>query len=116
MNLEDIRGSKQYDNIDLIGNGDSLDVRTLKNPSFACNLINRIYPETEWRPDYYICLDKLVLDSFEDEVRDNIKVAKVAFVPFEDMVKYGEANVIPLIVKHEPFDDDITQGIYCYAT
>src|SRR3990167_3992681 len=116
MNLEDIRGSKQYDNIYLIGNGDSLDVRTLKNPSFACNLIDRIYPETEWRPHYYICTDTMVLDNYEVEVRENIAAAKIAFVPVEAMPKYSLQNVVPIIVKHEPFEDEITEGIYCYAT
>src|SRR3990167_50728 len=116
MILEDIRGSKQYDNIYLIGNGDSLDVRTLKNPAFACNLINRIYPETEWRPWYYVCLDTLVLDKYENEVRENIAAARIAFVPVEVMPIFSMPNVIPIIVKHEPFDDVITEGIYSYAT
>ena len=116
MRLEDLKGVHQYDNVYLVGNGDCVDANTLKNPSFATNLINRIYPQTDWRPKYYVCTDTFVLDNYKDEVFENIEACELAFVPVEAMPKYGRRNVVPLIIKHEPSDLPITEGIYSYGT
>jgi hypothetical protein len=52
----------------VIGNGTSLTpdqldmVHEAKIPSFACNRINLIYPQTKWRPDVYVHPESLAPD------------------------------------------------------
>lgn len=114
LDLDSLRGTHDGDNVFLVGNGER--IANLRNPSFGVNLINRIYPDTSWRPWYYVCTDKYVLDNFEDEVRTNIDAARVAFVPSTDMDKYGGDNVVPLIVKDYQSDLPLTEGVYSYGT
>jgi hypothetical protein len=51
----------------IIGNGPSLradDLERIRQKGFICfgaNKITRIYGKTSWRPDYYVCIDNLVL-------------------------------------------------------
>ena len=116
MNLNELRGTKETDYCYLVGNGSNMDTSQLKRPSFATNLINRVYPETNWRPKYYICTDPVVLDKYEDEVVANIMSCKIAFVPTEAMVKYEYSNVIPLIIKYEQTETPITEGVYSYGS
>ena len=117
MRLEDIRGLETSGDCYLVGNGDNLDVNKLTRfPSFATNLINRIYHATNWRPTYYVCTDKVVLDNYKDEVIENIRASKHSFLPEEALPMYNYDNVIPIIVKHDPFDDEITEGIYSPGT
>lgn len=50
----------------IIGNGKSLKPeqlnRIIGQPSFACNRINLIYPETKWRPTHYVHPESLAPD------------------------------------------------------
>ncbi len=50
----------------VIGNGKSLTIEQLNmiigQPSIACNRINLIYPETDWRPDVYVHPESLAPD------------------------------------------------------
>ena len=116
MNLEDLRGTKTADNVYLVGNGDNLDITTLKNPSFATNLISRIYPLTKWRPTYYICTDPLVLDNYRPEVEESIRECEIAFLPHEALQTYTGDNIVPIIVKGEECDLPVTEGVYGHGS
>jgi len=41
-------------------------------PSFACNLIYRIFPETEWRPTYFFCTDSVYSRVLGDEIQAKV--------------------------------------------
>lgn len=62
----------------IIGNGPSLsidDLNMLKKNNeicFASNKIYTIFSRTEWRPDYYACVDMLVYTQNNKEIIDNI--------------------------------------------
>lgn len=55
----------------IIGNGPSLtgnDLDLIKGElSFACNRIYNIFPQTTWRPDFWMCLDpECLIEEFEN--------------------------------------------------
>ncbi|MCL2403165.1 MAG: iron-containing alcohol dehydrogenase [Coriobacteriia bacterium] len=62
----------------LVGNGPSLSNGDLDKiaglPSFACNLIYRTFPETEWRPSHYFCTDWIYSKTLGDEIQAKIQV------------------------------------------
>ena len=58
--LERFHNRHRGERVFLIGNGPSLSARDLDlirgQPSFAMNRIAMIYPHTEWRPTYFVCV------------------------------------------------------------
>lgn len=66
----------------IVGNGPSLTVEDLnwlkkKNiTSFGVNKIHLIYPQTNWRPDFYVCEDIPVLETILDTVNDQKDIIK----------------------------------------
>ncbi|TGM82266.1 DUF115 domain-containing protein [Leptospira mtsangambouensis] len=58
----------------IVGNGPSLRsedlnwLREKKIPSFGVNKIHLIYPQTNWRPNFYVCEDIPVLETIKEEV------------------------------------------------
>lgn len=60
----------------VIGNGPSLKVKDLTRlhelgiPTFACNRIHLIFPQTPWRPDYYFMSDEKLVRQYDDNVPD----------------------------------------------
>lgn len=56
----------------IVGNGPSLCVEDLKKisdyPTFASNSIFKIYPQTDWRPTYYLCVDPTYIDCHREEI------------------------------------------------
>lgn len=56
----------------IVGNGPSLRVEDLEKisdyPTFASNSIFKIYPQTEWRPTYYVCVDPTYIDCHREEI------------------------------------------------
>lgn len=58
----------------IVGNGPSLriaDVERARAAGFVCfasNKIYKIYPQTDWRPDYYCCTDPLVFEQNVDDI------------------------------------------------
>lgn len=69
----------------IVANGPSLtssDLNKLYNENivtFAMNRIYKIFPNTIWRPTYYVCEDINIFNDSEDEI-DSIK-AKYKFIP-----------------------------------
>ncbi len=60
----------------VIGNGPSLRVEDLTKlhelgiPTFACNRIHLIFPQTPWRPTYYCMSDEKLIKQYDDHVED----------------------------------------------
>lgn len=58
----------------VVGNGPSLRAEDLTRlyelgiPTFGCNRIHLIFPQTPWRPTYYFISDEKLLDQYKDEV------------------------------------------------
>lgn len=75
----------------VIGNGPSLrveDLEMLKGEiTFGANRIFKIFPETDWRPTYYICIDYLMYGLDHKEI--NQIDAKARFVPIERSLAGG---------------------------
>ena len=71
------RSSDDYPKLDrksviVVGNGPSLNQHDLDElvgiPSFAANAIYLIFERTNWRPDYYSCVDTVVLPDRKGEI------------------------------------------------
>jgi len=74
----------------VIGNGPSLSVKDLESikeyKSFASNSIFKIFPETNWRPDYYGVCDKLYYEQHKVNILSDIDTA--SFYPLDlDVLK-----------------------------
>lgn len=72
----------------VIGNGPSLTAEDLTElqgkgiDSFAVNRIYRIFPQTEWRPTYYVSTDPVLIRDMLDEV--NQMPVKDKFIPLQN--------------------------------
>lgn len=96
--LISIKGSHNGEMCFIIGNGPSLSAADLDRiqgsgiPTFAMNRIFKFFPQTKWRPTYYISEDVLIL---RDTVEDVEKIpSKFTFIPinlhwFEDIHMKG---------------------------
>lgn len=99
----------------IIGNGPSLtkeDLATLheKNiDTFAVNRIFKIFPETEWRPTYYVSTDAvLIRDTMEDV--DNIP-ARIKFVPLQNKFYLGiNVKGAKYFFRNDNREDDQPEG------
>lgn len=79
-NLEVEWSLKRYKNLHkgekcvVVGNGPSLRAEDLTRldklriPTFACNRIHLIFPQTEWRPTYYFISDAKIVEQYSDDV------------------------------------------------
>lgn len=76
----------------IIGNGPSLrveDLELLKGEiTFATNRIFKIFPETDWRPTYYLCIDYLMYGLDHKDINDID--SKIKFVPIERSLAAGK--------------------------
>lgn len=74
LSLESIRDYFKGRRCFVIGNGPSLkdtDLSRLKGEvSFASNSFNLLFPQLDWRPDVYACVDTLVLPDRAQELGD----------------------------------------------
>ena len=56
----------------VVGNGPSLNQHEMDElvdiPSFAANAIYLIFERTSWRPNYYSCVDTVVLPDRKEEI------------------------------------------------
>lgn len=57
----------------IIGNGPSMTVKDLNSinkigiKSFGCNKVNLIFPETDWRPDYFFVSDNRIVPQYDEK-------------------------------------------------
>ena len=60
------------DSVFILGNGPSLNEHNLDSlkgvPTFASNAIYLVFEKTKWRPDYYSCVDTVVLPDQKDDI------------------------------------------------
>jgi hypothetical protein len=83
----------------LIGNGPSLNetpLYMLKNEYVLC--FNRFYIMNErlnWKPDFYMCVDDLVLNDLAAEISPIIKEAKYAFFPDRHFRSKNFKKILP---------------------
>lgn len=92
-NMRKIRNTCLNESCFIIGNGPSLttdDLETLyKNniDTFAVNRIFKIFPQTKWRPTYYVSTDHVLIRDMLDEVE---KIpAKIKFIPLQNRYYHG---------------------------
>lgn len=80
----------------IIGNGPSLtvdDLNTIQHKgiaTFAVNRIYKIFPQTEWRPTYYVSTDHVMIRDVLDEVEQI--PAEIKFIPLQNKY-YLDINV-----------------------
>ncbi len=84
-----LKGSHTGERCFIIGNGPSLkaeDLSKLKGEyCFAANRIYKIFPETDWRPQSYLCVDSYVLNDIAKDV-EKLKVPYI-FIQMEGKKK-----------------------------
>lgn len=109
----------------VIGNGPSLsgaDLTVLaenKIPSFASNNVMKIFPQTQWRPTYYVCEDVLVLEDLQNQIAQ--EGFEYTFVPVNHKW-YNQINIPGAIYFWQDYksegklSDDAAHSIYCKGT
>lgn len=103
----------------VIGNGPSLKVEDLTKlhdlgiPTFACNRIYLIFPQTSWRPDYYFMSDEKLVKQYDGNVPD--VPADRRFFPkqYRGQIHNGRFyNTIQFDYEHEgKFSLDAAKGV-----
>ncbi len=83
--IQTLKNSYKGEKCFVIGNGPSLTAEDLNRiaatgiPTFAMNRVFKLFPQTQWRPTFYISEDILIL---KDTVKDVEKIdAKIKFIP-----------------------------------
>lgn len=86
--MKKIRNTHLNESCFVIGNGPSLSIEDLavlkkkKIDCFAVNRIFRIFPQTEWRPTYYVSTDPVLI---RDTLKDAEEIpAKIKFIPLQN--------------------------------
>lgn len=92
----------QTDSVFILGNGTSLIKHDLEEligiPTFASNAIYLIFERTNWRPDYYSCVDTVVLPDRKDEICDWIGKLKNTIFFFPRTIRPHDNPFVPLDV------------------
>lgn len=88
-----IRNSHLGESCFIIGNGPSLTVEDLNTlhdrgiDTFAVNRIYQIFPQTRWRPTYFVSTDAVML---RDKLEEAAAVpAKIKFIPLQNKYYHG---------------------------
>ncbi len=127
-NQEQYRHLSKYKNKHLgescfvIGTGPSLKVSDLERigkeniVSFASNKLYLLYDKTEWRPDYYVIVDRRIFDESENYMSDIL--SSDTFVrKFDDMDKVEGVNWFAGVGENfypgfPSFSSDIVEGVF----
>ncbi len=110
----------------IIGNGPSLQKKDLeclhKNHeiTFAANQIYRIFDEVTWRPDYYCCVDDLLIKQYIDSIAAVTCKEKFLFDYFNYLyglnkrqnIQYIHVKGMAYETECPKFSNDITKEIY----
>lgn len=95
--MKKLHNSHNGESCFIIGNGPSLSIDDLnvlkaKNiDTFAVNRIYKIFPQTKWRPTYYVNTDYVLIKDCVDEI-NKIEVNK-KFIPLQNKYYHG-TNVL----------------------
>lgn len=110
------RNIHKNDRCFIIGNGPSLlykDLELLKKRHEICFGVNRVYlgyHNTNWRPDYYVVVDNVLLTQ---DINNIIKLEGIKFLRSRDEIKNAYCfNNIAFNFKNSNFSLDIVDGIY----
>ena len=104
----------------IVGNGPSLRAEDLsalyrlRIPTFGCNRIHLIFPQTEWRPTYYFISDEKLIAQYEDDI-EGVPVEHRFFPKrYRDRVKNGRFyNELEFNFEKEgKFSLDAGKGVY----
>lgn len=111
----------------IIGNGPSLsteDLKLLNNEyTFASNRIYNIFSETDWRPNFYVCIDPIQLAENKNEISEMIDIVK--FISCRKKMKDDKIFYIndkrtyivnPNKKYRVNFSDDIAKKVYSHST
>ena len=104
----------------VIGNGPSLKaedltaIHKLGIPSFACNRIHLIFPQTPWRPTYYFISDAKIVAQYSGSVDGVPEENRFFPQDFEGQIEEGVFyNTIYFDYEHEGrFSTNAAKGIY----
>lgn len=104
----------------VIGNGPSMTVADLDMmhklgvKTFACNRIFKIFSETDWRPDYFLCSDDKIITDV-DFPADQVPV-KRRFYPRDYKKQLRKGNFYETLpykwLKEGKFSKDAHEGLY----
>lgn len=120
-----LKGSKKGEKCFIVGNGPSLTVSDLDKLTgydcFGANEIHKIFPQTKWRPKYYVLTDRYT-KSTPEEIRD----LDTEYVFLSDYYcKYNQVlrkdficihNLYNLFSKNIRFSSDMKKGYFVAAT
>ncbi len=108
----------------IVGNGPSLkaddlsEIYNLGIPTFACNRIHLIFPQTDWRPTYYFISDAKIVEQYDgniDGVPENHR-----FFPkkYKNLIEKGifYNDIYFEYEKEGKFSFDAAKGIYPAAS
>ena len=111
--------------ITMVGNGPSLDFDNIEMPSLGVNSISLAFPNTDWRPDLYVCCSRQLLanNTLMERVRVVLKLGIPCFLNCDYRPVLGDwdnAHYVSFCrAKHAPMDGDWLQNgiwFYDYAT
>lgn len=103
------RGLDDYPKLDresviVVGNGPSLNQHDLDElvriPSFAANAIYLIFERTNWRPDYYSCVDTVVLPDRKEEISHWIDLLPDTLFFFPKEIYTHDCIEVPVCVEN----------------
>lgn len=104
----------------IVGNGPSLqkeDLEMLKSKgykTFASNRIYLIFPQTEWRPDYYFMSDAKLIKQYNDEMKEFPKEKQFFPEKYKEILQEGNFyHSIPFNYEEESkFSKNAGRGVY----
>ena len=111
--------------ITIVGNGPSLDFDNIGSPSMAMNSITLAFPNTGWRPDFYVCISRELIrnKTMMGRVREALELGIPCFLNVDyspQLGDYPNAHYISLAIPaHHPIMGDWLQdGVWFmnYAT
>jgi len=111
--------------VTLVGNGPSLDFDNIDSPSIAMNSITLAFPYTGWRPDFYVCISRELVEN--ETMMGRVIVALELGIPcflnvdyFPRLGDWPNIHYIGLAIsRHVPLQGDWLQnGVWflSYAT
>lgn len=128
--LEEYRDIHKGESCFIIGHGPSLragDLDTLELNhiiTFSMNLVYKLFNKTKWRPDYYVAMDKGVLDShpyfkWEENTKRKCFIADMSEEFWsknksEKNIKYH--SIRNMNAREVKFSEDISKRVYFGAT
>lgn len=109
----------------IVGNGPSLKIEDLERiqkigiPNFGFNLIYKIYPDTSWRPTYFVITEYNLYKTYYDEIiklqHDNMFIKGfycMENTPYIENVNYYPGYARRHYLSKQKFSNDISKVVY----